>query len=360
MVLVSLDEFFRKYEILMELSPKHPAFVSNFNNYLVFISKNLAVLGKKGNEMFDNLFGRVVENKQVDVFVSMFVELNRLKRANEILLKNAPLVNYLFARALAIKFVKEVKESDFFDIAFASLFKNEEKFEKALYVTFRCFDDFEDKFEFYPIFRRSLLLMFGNGILSRKDVEKYVPVVERFEKEIEEVEDSLRLVSGTESMSAFGGRRLKADGAVSGEVLVEFFRRGSEFLEEMSKSDRKEDFEVWKGLVGLMTVRPYDPVCDFILDKQLGTRLIFHHVRKDVFLAINVCQSMVNLFTPDLLVQTALSDYYDIVMTGRECDVDALIERTSRNLALLREQGIINVETQQDFIDKMRKGLTST
>jgi hypothetical protein len=357
--LVSVDEFCQKYEVLMGLSAKHPAFVSNFSDYMFFISRNLSALGDRGSVMYDSIEARLSENQQVSVFISMCQELNRLRKSNEILLNNAPLVNYLFARSLSIKFVKEVRESDFFDLEYAALFKNKGKFETALYETFRCFDGFEDKFEFYPVFRRSLILMFGNGILMKQDVERYLPVVEKFESEIEAVERELSLSDDVGLMNAFGDGRLKLNGAVSGKTLLEFFRKGPEFLMKLSKSGVKSDYEVWKGLMDLMLVSEYDPVCDFVVDKQMGTQLMFHHDRRDVFRAMTLCQSMVNLFTPDLLVQTALSDYYDVVLTGARCDVDLLVDRTVKNLALLREQGIINVETQQDFVEKMKAELAT-
>ena len=295
-------------------------------------------------------------------------ELKSIKLSDSIRLTKLPIAHYIFARSICIDFLKNISPADFINISNIALFSKKTEFKKYLSELFFKMKNSSDYFIYYSKFKQMLLNSILNHILKPEDVKVYLDIVEYFEREIEEKCIFLSLIDeekkkeSIESMKIFGQAKMENNlisvtGSLSKDAILDLLKQGSNILIKWGESTIQEERKAMNAIIAFCSALPIDPVLDYLydLDNQLHT--IYSRTRSEIISAQKEAQSVLNVYTPDVLLRTAVDPYYESKLYGLPYKRDAILQQLKSNLNVLYENGIISIQTLKSYMSNLEKEL---
>ena len=368
--MIPYEDFKAKYNKLMSLSSRHPAFIECSGNFLSYFQTNLSNMPEECRTLRTNLEEKLLLDRKILTVFSMLSELDRVQRSRNLVLNRRPLEDYLFIRSICVMFLKEVDIVEFYDINTAILASNRSKYQQHLLQTFNVMKNSSDYYDYYVDFKSCLLYFLGNVILYPAHIATYVPVIEGFEREISATMDELSLDPPKsevilEEMVAFGDVSskevlLSSPGKISTFVLLNFLRLGSSYYDSLRNSSDPEVYNCIDILRSVSSSQSYDPIIDFIKDQKSNTAMIYRNNRTSVLKAQNICKNVLSYFSPEMLLETALYPYYNKKEFETEHGIMRILSEIDENLKSLRIQGIISLERHDYYLTAIKNKLLSS
>ena len=350
---MSIEELNERIDLLLSLEREHPSHVKFFGKYINYLSHHQKEIGVSyANELASKLLARRYkssDDKNV-VLQRIIKDLNIIRRHRECKLTRLPLSNYLFARSLARDFLKETKPSRFVDISGRALLFNTEFYRDKLVGLFSRMKEARDVYSYYGKFRKVLIIFLVNNILRPDNVRPFIKLVAYLEDDLAKTNDFLSLVEDAKigRMERFG---VSSVSGITKKELLDLMEGGVSYLAQLDKSNNVNYRELLAVFINISKAVEGDPLYDFIYDKENETETIYCRTRKDIVEATKIAQSFINVFSPEVLLSSAINEVFEVSTCELKYSRDVLIANTSSKLELLYTDGVINQETLQKYLN---------
>lgn len=356
------EQLRERVEKLIELPIEHPAYSHYCWKYIKYIKGNQTAIGlAEAEDMLLRIPQKLPEEFQDKemVFHLAVKDLGTIRRSKEIVLNRLPIAYYVFARTICSEFLREIKPNEFTD----SLYKNilsAKRPTQHLLDLFLKMKNSTDYYVYYSRFRKVMLLYLLNNILIPDDVKGYIPVVEAFEEQIESLNQYFNLIDESNKLMLNFERNhsyLSVTGGLSKATVIFIMKNGVKGISALKAMDHDGSLKASDILTAMSKTSPEDPIFDFIYDSMHKVKTIYCRCRSEITEAQKIAQSALNMYTPELLLKTALATYYEAKDYGRKYNRDNLIQVLYFNLSLLQENGIISIQTVDRYMNEIRKNI---
>ncbi len=359
------EELFTRVKFLSTLPVQHLSYLRYALLYKNYIQENKMMLGSDlAEELLGLLFQKAskLDNSR-SILRSAIDDLGTIYRMREINLNRLPVENYLFARKICTQFLNEIKLSDFLTITKRSLHSDFRRYKNALASLFYRMKETKEYHVYYAKFRNVLLAFLAGNILLPQDVAPYRQVIDIFEDQIEKADHYLSIIEEKKEkpncMNAFGKNTslIRENSFLSKNAIFFVMEKGISGFLELDESKDEEKAMAAKLLWGMVRVSNEEPLYDFLYDKKNGLSTIYCRTQNSIIRAQKVAQSVLNMYSSELLLQTALTPYLDIQRYGVFYEKEKVMEQVRHNLLLLQAGGIINFATQEKYIKEIEQNL---
>lgn len=361
------EELEERVNCLVSLSDFHPSFLYYCSKYIEYIETYPFNIGKeKARDMRTSLVKKVSDSYQrrYSILTRALSELNSIKKSDSIRLTKLPISHYIFARSICISFLKNISPAHFVDLSNIALFTDKYMFKQYLSELFFRMKNSSDYFIYYSKFKQVLMSYILNYILKPDDIKAYLGVIESFEEEIAQKNIFLSLIDekkSINSMTIFEQEKesslISITGGLTKDALLSFLKQGSHLAIKWGESEIPEEKKALESIVTFCSASAIDPILDYLydLDNQLHT--IYCRTRSDIISAQKVAQSVLNIYTSDVLLHTAIDSYYNIKLYKLAYKRDTVLKQLRNNLTVLYENGIISIQTLNSYMNSFEKEL---
>lgn len=361
---MTLSELKERINLLLTLSGDHPSYLRYLEKYQRYLVDHQPEIGidyvNEAQRKLPAALFRQAKDKSV-VLQEAINDLNVIRRAKIIQLTRLPLSSYLFARTVAVEFLQKIKPTYFVDPYDRSLLLDNNFYQQKFAKFLAVLKGSKDVYGIYSKFRKVLIIYLVNNILSPQNVAPYKKLVEYLEKEIDKINQFLALVDQSDEinlMSAFGDLpSIYEAGEITTEVLLGLMDTGISYILKMKDSKNEADQLVATNLLHLATATPGEPLHDLIYDQEHGTEIIYCRRRAEILEAQKIAQSLLNIYSPEVLLKTALNTVYEIKTYNLDYDRESVLKTTKDNLSLLQAHGIITLETLVKYEQKLENDI---
>lgn len=364
------EELKERVNCLASLSDCHPSFLHYCSKYISYIESYQFQIGQdQSKEMLKLLVKKISvnANERSGILMRALDELKSIKKSDSIRLTKLPISHYIFARSICIQFLKDISPADFINISDIALFSKKNEFIGYLSELFFKMKNSSDYFIYYSKFKQVLLNSILNHILKPEDIKVYLGVIEYFEKEIEEKDIFLSLIDEKKnevvgSMEIFGQDERKNDlisvtGGLTKKATVDLLRQGVSIVIKWGKSQIQEEKKALNALIAFCNALPIDPILDYLYDSDNQLHTIYSRTRLEIISAQKEAQSVLNIYTPDVLLRTALDPYYESRLYNLPYKRSTVLQQLKNNLTVLYENGIISLQTLNSYMNNLEKQL---
>lgn len=364
------EELKERVDCLISLSDFHPSFLYYCSKYIKYIESYQFQIGlEESKTMLKSLVKKISinANERSVILMGALNELKSIKKSDSIRLTKLPIAHYIFARSICIDFLKNISPADFIDIANIALFSKRAAFRKYLSELFFRLKDSSDYFIYYPKFKQVLLNSILNHLLKPEDIKVYLGIVEYFEKDIEEKNIFLSLIDQkkketVDSMKVFGNtekesKLISITGSLSKDAVLALLKQGVSVMIKWGKSTTQEEKKALNAVIALCNALPIDPILDYLYDSDNQLHTIYCRTRSDIISAQKEAQSVLNVYTPDVLLRTAVDPYYESKLYGLPYKRDSILQQLKNNLTVLYENGIISLQTLNSYMTNLEREL---